>query len=262
MLRRLALMTLTAALSLGCATADKDRARGGRESIQPPPAWASADGRLDARMNMAETMLRAGEPERAVAVLAAIRQEQEGGYAVDLLQARAFQAMGMDDEALALLEPHGSRQRRDGELQQLLGLLYFDLDRLDEAEVAMQRAATIDPRNPEIANNLGFLLLVQDRADEAVPWLRMAVGLDPAQQRYRSNLGFALAADGRSEQALQIFRSAGPEPLALARLGVAHERADQRELALARYHQALQLDPHQGVARAGLDRIEPTDDQE
>lgn len=259
MLRNFTIVMLAAGLATACATTGKDRAR---SVSQPPPAWVSADGRLDARLDMAETMLRAGEPERAVAVLTAARQDQAEGFELDLLQARAFQAMGMSTEALALLEPHGDRHRKDAELHQLLGLLYFDLDRLDDAERSLTGAAERAPDDPEIANNLGFLLLVQERPAEAVPWLRRAVGLDPAQQRYRGNLGFALAADGQSEQALQIFRSAGPEPLALARLGVAHERASQPELAIARYHQALQLDPRQTVARSGLDRIAPSSNQE
>ena len=253
----LAALLLSVSLLSACATTGKERVR-----PQPAPAWSSADGRLEARLDMAETMLRAGQPERAVAVLSTARQEESGSYELDLLQARAFQALGMTNEAVEMLEPHRVKRRRDAALLQLLGLLYFDLDKLEHAEAALERAAELDPEDAENANNLGFLLLVMERPTDAVTWLRTAVSLDPAQQRYRGNLGFALAADGQSEQALQVFRSAGPEALALARLGVAHERAEQNELAVARYTQALQIDPQQAVARAGLGRIAPSTQQE
>jgi Flp pilus assembly protein TadD len=250
------------AVGLGACAAKGKQAAAPENLADSPAVWTSAEGRLAGRLDMAETMLRAGEPERAMAVLSVARQEAGSSYEIDLLQAHAFRALGMVAEAVVLLEQHEQRNRRDAALQHLLGQLRYEAGDLEAAEASLARAAELAPEDAEIANNLGFLMLVSERAEEAVPWLRLAVSLDPAQQRYRSNLGFALAADGQSEQALQIFRSSGSEPLALARLGVAHERAEQRELALARYHQALQLDPHQPVARAGLERLSPRSDLE
>jgi Flp pilus assembly protein TadD len=250
-------LLLATALSSACATTGEGRSR-----PEPAPAWTSPEGRLDGRLDMAATMLRAGEAERAMAVLSVARQEAGGSFELDMLQAHAFHALGMVGEAVVLLEPHADRHRKDPDLHHLLGQLYYETGELEAAERALTRAAELAPEDAEIANNLGFLLLVSERPAEAVPWLRRAVSLDPAQQRYRGNLAFALAADGQSEQALQVFRATGPEPLALARLGVAHERAEQRELAIARYHQALQLDPLQPVARSGLERLEPQPDVE
>ncbi len=263
MLRRFIVIALASSLCVACATTGgKERLRPQRIGAQPAPAWSTAEGRLDARLDMAESMLEAGHPERAAQVLATAREEQPSGWEIDLLQARTFQALGMTTEALGLLEPYRDKRRRDAELFHLMGLLEFDLDMLDRAAKDLERAAELAPESAEIANNLGFLMLVSGEPGEAVSWLRQAVGIDPSQQRYRNNLGFALAADGQSEQALQVFRAAGTESLALARLGVAHERAEQRQLALARYHQALQIDPNQPVARAGLERIAPSSDTE
>jgi Flp pilus assembly protein TadD len=250
------------AIGLGACAAKGRQGTAPERLADTPAPWTSAEGRLAGRLDMAQTMLRAGEPERAMAVLSVARQEAGGGYELDLMQAHAFRALGMVAEAITLLEVHEPRQRRDAQLQHLLGQLRYEAGDLEGAERSLVRAAELAPEDAEIANNLGFLLLVTARAEGAIPWLRRAVSLDPAQQRYRSNLGFALAAAGQGEQALQIFRSSGSEPLALARLGVAHERAEQRELALARYHQALQLDPHQPVARAGVARLAPRSEME
>lgn len=255
MTRSFATAILASALLSACATTGKERVRS-----QPAPAWASEEGRLEGRLDMARTMLHAGQPERAMSVLSVARQEAGASYELDLLQAQAFRTLGMVIDAAALVEPYASKHRKDPELHHLLGQLRYETGELEQAEQALLRAVALAPDDPEVANNMGFLLLVLDRPDEAVTQLRKAVALDPAQQRYRGNLAFALAADGQSEQALQVFRATGPEPLALARLGVAHERAEQRELALARYHQALQLDPNQSVARAGIQRLAP--DQE
>ncbi len=240
---------LITALLLGCASTSRRQAAG------PAPAWSSEDGRLAARLDMAETMLAAGQPERALAVVALARQEVGAVYALDLLQARSFQALGMASEAAALLEPWLQERRRDAGLQHRLGLLRVELGELDEAERRLVRAAELDPGDPELANNLGFLLLVQGRAEEALPWLRRAVVLDPASQRFRGNLGFALAALGQEKRALEVFRSGGSEALAQARLGVAFERSEQRTQALERYRRALALDPQQPVALAGLARL-------
>jgi Flp pilus assembly protein TadD len=235
-----------------CATIGQQRVR-----PEPAPAWSSEEGRLSGRLSMAETMLAVGEPERALAALSTARGEVGGSYELDHLQARVFQSLGMVAEALELLEPWGHSRRRDPGLASLLGLLCFDLERLDDAEEHLTRAAALAPDDAEILNNLGFVLLVRERPEQAIPWLRQAVALEPHQQRYRLNLGFALAAAGQRERALAIFRAHGSEPLALARMGVALERADEPRRAAARYQQALEIDPRQPVARAGLERLDP-----
>ncbi len=244
-----------ALLGSACATTGAQRLR-----PEPAPGWASPEGRLEGRLAMAETMLLAGEPRRAVTALSLARGEPESlgardRYRLDLVQARAYHGLGMYSEALALLEPWQGARRKDSELHRVAGLLHFELGELEAAERSLSLAAALAPADAEISNNLGFLLLVSGRPEEAVPRLREAVALVPSQPRYRNNLGFALAADGRSQEALQVFRAAAPEPLALAWLGLAHERARERELALARFHEALQIDPTQAVALAGLARL-------
>lgn len=251
-------LLLATLLTAACATT-----RTGRSRPEPAPAWTSAEGRLEGRLAMAETMLDAGEPARAVTALSLARSESaalsaDERYRLDLVQARAYHGLGMYDEALALLEPWQHPRRRDPALHRLTGLLHYELGALDEATRSLERAAALAPWDAALANNLGFVLVLRGRPEEATSHLRAAVSLDPAQPRYRNNLGFALAAGGHSAEALQLFRASAPEPQALAWLGVAHERAEQRELAEARFREALQLDPTQPVALAGLARLDPS----
>lgn len=239
---------LLVALGTGCA---HDRAK-----AQPPPAWASPEGRRAAQLDMARFMLDAGRPEEALQVLTAARQTAGGeDLEMDLLQARALQARGLHLEALGLVEPWTHRRLRNAELEGVVGLLEFDLGRLPSAEAHLRLAAELAPEQAEAWNNLGFVLMVQGREEEAVEAFQAALKQAPNNDRARNNLGFALATLGRDREALAAFKASSTEGSALANMGLAKERSGDLPAALDFYQRALSVEPGQSIARQGVQRL-------
>jgi len=206
---------------------------------------------------MAEQLLDSHNAEQALVVLAAARQEDGGSVSIDLLQARAWLALGMVGEASAALDPWLEHPPGKAEFWRIVGLVRFDQKRTQDAETAFRRALELDPHDFEANNNLGFLLLSVGRPEDALPCLRAAVSVRPTEARARNNLGFALAALGRDDEALDAFRTTGPEAEALAHVGLACERRGDREQARSWYQRALDTDPHQPIAVEALGRVNP-----
>ena len=250
------LLVACACLTAGCAAAHPGAV------VEGPAPWETAEGRHVARLGMAEQLIEAQNPRQALVVLAAAREEEGGSVALDVMQARAWLALGMVGEASAALDAWLDHPPKQAEYWRVLGLVRFDQERVPEAEEALRRALEIDPRDYEANNNLGFLLLSLGRQEEALTHLRAAISVRPDEPRARNNLGFALAALERDEEALDAFRTTGPEAEALARVGLACERRGDMDEARSWYRRALDADPRQPIAVEALGRVEPPPDGE
>lgn len=131
-------------------------------------------------------------------------------------------------------------------LHEILGLALLSLDRLDEAELNLVRAA--EAGTAQALSNLGILRKKQGRLEEAVAALRRAIGLrpedaqlrfdlagnfeamrefadaaeayraglalDPARPEMKHNFAHMLFELGRSDEALDLFREAAQGPRA------------------------------------------------
>lgn len=251
---------LVTLLVLGCA------GRAGRApatSAQAPADWSTPQGKLSTQLELAEQLIDLERPREALAMLAMVRQEQTRPVlALDVLQARATLDLGMAGEAAAILEPWIERSPRDAEFHALLGLVYYDQQAPAPAQTAFQRAIELDPQHFDAHNNLGFLLLSSGQPEQAIPELRAALGLRPNDRRALNNLGFALAATGEERQALEVFRAANPEPTALANMGLAAERRDDPEQAIAWYRKVLTVAPDHTTAASAILRLDPSDQRE
>jgi tetratricopeptide (TPR) repeat protein len=98
--------------------------------------------------------------------------------------------------------------------------------RLPEAEAMLQRAVRLAPNDPSSRNALGLCLLRFERPEEALAQFDAVVARQPSLAFAHANRGHALAALRRNRDAELSFR------------------------------RALDLDPHQGAALAGLAHIE------
>ncbi len=144
---------------------------------------------------------------------------------------------------------------RDPRPLKTLGVLYADLERVDEAVQMLEKATRLAPDDAAALNNLGFLYLCQERYPQARQVLEQAIGLDGTEGRYRNNLAFALVAVGEHHEALRIFRSTGTEGDARYNLGVAFERMGKTPSALLQYEHALRAQPDHGSAAASITRL-------
>lgn len=224
--------------------------------VEDPPAWADPQGRNTLRLELATSMVNAGAPEGAMAIVRALRDEGAKDAQVDLLEARVLTALGLTEDAVLILRTLVKRHPRQPEAHSELGLLLAELKDLDGAIAAFERATKLDKTDPEIWNNLGFCLHAAGRYPEAVDALRVSLRLDPTRVQTRNNLGFALFASGREDDAWRVFKAGQGEAGAHYNLGVAHELKGSLGQARSRYAQALKVEPAHQQARAALARLE------
>lgn len=237
------------ALAVGCA------ARTPPEPLPDPPAWTTEDGMRATRLELIETLNGTGQPEAALHVIREMRQAGVVGLELDVLQAEAFRAIGLVEDAEEMLLSALKQQRRSAEIHNQLGILYMDQQRLDEAILRFTDAHRFDEEHPEYANNLGFALMSAGRPAEAVEVLRAALKQDATRQRTRNNLGFALVADARPDEAYRVFRSSSSEDEARYNLGVGLELSGAPAEARHAYEAALAANPDNVRAREALARL-------
>lgn len=162
-----------------------------------------------------------------------------------------------------------------------LGRAYYMQGRYDEAIDRLRTCIRINPGKAFIYANLGNACLEMGRYDEAIDNFDRALGMDPVQERVWYRLGEACMRKGDLKNATRCFREAvrimpgyadaanaldkagrmrseleaqslkiegmlradPANPVLLSGLGDIHHRAGEYDKALARYREALSMDP-------------------
>jgi predicted O-linked N-acetylglucosamine transferase (SPINDLY family) len=88
------------------------------------------------------------------------------------------------------------------------GLEAFQAGRYTDAEASLSKLLAADPGNPNAANLLGLIWKNQRRPEEAETLFRRAIRGIPEAGGFHNNLGSALLAQGRIEAAMDAFREA------------------------------------------------------
>lgn len=126
--------------------------------------------------------------------------------------ALALVRLGRFGEATEVLAPLAERLPTDAFLAELLGALYAEVRRLDDAERELLRVVDLNAATANTYVNLGFVRLEQGRYDSAQAYFRKALALAPEDETARANLAEAVA---RQEAARRgglpeaLYRSAG-----------------------------------------------------
>jgi len=89
-----------------------------------------------------------------------------------------------------------------------LGIEYFSVGSIDDAEAALARAAQLSPEDGLIQGNLGAVFLAQGRLAEAEAALVRASATDSLRAEWRSNLASVYEKQGRGEEVEQALRQA------------------------------------------------------
>lgn len=247
-------MTVLPAMALALLAA----CAGGRKGIaEPPPAWQSEEGRIDARVDMADALVQGGNADAALSMLTQMRAEGIEDPRMDVVQARAMRDIGLTDDAESLLRGVVKAHPRMSEAWNQLGILCLDAGRVDEAVEQLERAARLAPDDAQVLNNLGFALLAARQPTRATEVLREALRINGADRQIRNNLGFALVADRRDDEALRVFRAGLPEADARYNLGLGLELRGDDAAAVDEYAKVLVQWPTHRPALEGLRRLRP-----
>jgi tetratricopeptide (TPR) repeat protein len=135
-------------------------------------------------------------------------------------------------------ETLGARPR-DAQTWYLLGAVYQQLGRLEEALEALWWAVALAPGHVEARNHLGVTLARAGRVDEAAACFRRVVDLCPGNVEAERNLALAR-------------RETASRAAALNNRGVDLLNGKDFDTAVARFHEALRLQPDFAAAHNNL----------
>ena len=245
------------------ATADAkkssyDNANGGAsESDDGASPWETKAGAEATKIEMADALIRAGNPQESLSLIAEMRKAGQEQVELDVLQGKALRRLGLYDDADDILRSAIKQHPRAAAAHNELGLLLLERKQVDEAVPELKTAAKQDPDNPDFLNNYGFALITAGKTEAAVVPLRAALKLDGTRERTRNNLGFALVANDKPDEAYRLFRSSQTEGDAHYNVGYGLELRGEREKALMEYHSAVASDPKHKLSIEAIYRLDP-----
>lgn len=147
------------------------------------------------------------------------------------------------DDAIVHLEHAVAIDRADADAWYLLGVAYLESGHLDGALLALTRATDFVP---SFADAYESLVIAYERK-----------GLEGEARYARGMLAFSQGRFDEAERELEVAHGETPQSAAvLVGLGMVLEAQGEHESAAAYYHQALELEPGNFNANAGLARLD------
>ena len=168
----------------------------------------------------------------------------------------ALQRQGELDAAAAIYLEVLERAPENAEALHYLGLLRFQQDRLQEAELLLGQSLQREPRNPNAWSDLGMARIRADAPEQALEPLSKALALAPEHPDALNNLAQAYRKLRRFDQArplLERLVSLKPDS-ASARYALADVQYKVNDVtgAIANFQKAIRLDPDDRRIRLGL----------
>jgi tetratricopeptide (TPR) repeat protein len=207
------------------------------------------------RILVAQSLLRLGKVDEALAELETIPQEDRGveaHYALGRLYSKKRDWEEARRHLMAAYEPDAPN------FEVLRALLDLDVrdGRLEESADRIEAAQQAKPDDAQLTRLWGEVLLYSGEKVEAEAAFRRAIELDPNDVSGYQNLARYLAIAGRPAEVLATYEEAlerNPEsaPLNMV-VGSLYELQSRNEEAMARYEEAIRLDPGLGVAMNNL----------
>jgi Flp pilus assembly protein TadD len=150
-------------------------------------------------------------------------------------------------QTVMALPDDGSVPLRD--LYREIGVVYFRLERYDDAITAWQTGLRFAPNDPSLLNNLSVVLMQKGRYDEAAAAARTALSVAPSMPQALNTMGQVYLIKKNYEKASQYFLMAlerEPDvPQRYWNAALALEQAGKYDLALqyANRYAAMEPDP-------------------
>ncbi|WP_158284678.1 tetratricopeptide repeat-containing sulfotransferase family protein [Oricola cellulosilytica] len=140
--------------------------------------------------------------------LAAIRENSQTPTRQDVEMLLSLHRDGKLHDALARGKSLVSRYPNVAALHNILGGVYGELDRIEEAIASYERSIALSPQQADAHSNLGAALNQAGHHEQGLAHLEEAVRLQPDYAEAYNNLGLTLSALGRSEEAVKRLRRA------------------------------------------------------
>lgn len=168
----------------------------------------------------------------------------------------AYLWAGFPDQALPYLERVLEHSPNNARVQTVVGRMYLDDERLNEAEQAFRRALEVNKDNAEALNGLGLTLAKQGRSAEAKEDFEQAIALRRDYSEAINNLGVLYVQQGKVNDAISAFnygiQVAPDEDILYLNLGRIYVQAGNLERARQVMQWLLNRKPDSATARQAL----------
>lgn len=207
------------------------------------------------RIQVAQSLVRLGRNDEGAASLSAIPEEArdaEAHYAIGRVHFLDGDRVKARASFLAAAEQEPNRY------EILRSLLDLDLreNRLAESAQRIRAASSQNPDDARLAQLVGLVALYAGDASSAEASFRRAIELDPNDLGGYENLARYLLVTGRPKEVLETYEKAlasNPSSGTLHLIvGSLYELQSRTEDAMARYEDAVRLDPGLAVAKNNL----------
>ena len=139
-------------------------------------------------INSARLLIDQKKPEDALPRLDAAAMLEPDSNDIERLYARAYQAQGKKDEAIASYERAIELNDKDAWSHNNLGLLLFEQGRPADAVPHLSRAVELRKDVAVFSNNLGMALEHTGKFQDAAASYRMALEAEPSNDKAKKNL--------------------------------------------------------------------------
>jgi len=133
----------------------------------------------------------------------------EGIFLVHLNKGKELLGKGDLEKARVELEKARSMRPEEDKVLNVLGMLYFRMEKHPEARDVYTRLIRIHPDEAVLHSNLGVVEFKEGRLDQAEKLLQRALEIDPANTKPHQYLGLLYNNRDDFERAIEHFRKAG-----------------------------------------------------
>jgi type II protein arginine methyltransferase len=219
-----------------------------------------SEDRITELLNEAMRAIGAAQLDQAeVLCTEALRLDPESAAALHLMGIMSHHRGGDPEITLAWLERAVVATPDNAQYQNSIGVLQFELGRVEEAASAFYRSTELNPRDGMVWDNLGNALLRLGRVVDAEKCYRQALQISPSLVSAINNLGLALKMQGDLEKAAICFREAllrKPDYVdAYFNLGELAFYLDDLDTAEEYFRKAIEIDANCRPAYASLAQV-------
>jgi Flp pilus assembly protein TadD len=172
---------------------------------------------------------------RATAAIAHTKQRPHENYGQSLSSVGFYEEALREFQTVESMPNDGSVPMRD--LYREFGVVYYRLERIDDAIASWKKGLMHAPMDPGIMNNLSVAYMRKGMFDEAGSYAEQALQFNPYMPTLLNTLGEVAMRKGEFEKAREFFERAiqlnPDDPAQLWNAALANERSGRDEKALA-----------------------------
>jgi tetratricopeptide (TPR) repeat protein len=206
----------------------------------------------------AQALRQSGQPDRAVAILQEVLDQQGDRPLAYVALAQGYLDANRGPEAVELLKQAQAKFPSETAIAFELGAVFDKQKRFADAETAFRQVLARDPENAPALNYLGYMLADRgERLDESVTYLKKALDIDPDNGSYLDSLGWAYFKANKLELAADNLKRAADQ---LKTNSVIQDHYGELLFKLSRYDEAIAAwtralaGDGDSIDRAGIDK--------